>query len=79
MSSVSLASISLKPKDGHDRARAILEWDKHDGYVVGISVPDGEPDITRILARDTFARIPEALRALADLVEEWDSRRLRSL
>lgn len=74
MSSVSLASISLKPKDGHDRVRAILEWDKHDGYVIGISVPDGESDITRLLERNAFGSIPEALRALADLVQEWDVR-----
>ena len=72
MSSLLLAQIPLKRFDGKDPT-AIAEWDKHLGYVIGIQVPDVQPGIVRLIERSSFPSIPDALRGLADLVENWES------
>jgi hypothetical protein len=72
MSSLLLAQIPLKPFDGIN-PKAIAEWDKHLGYVIGIQVPDRQPDIVRLIERASFPTVPDALRGLADLVENWES------
>lgn len=65
MSSVVIARIELK-----EQRVAKLEWDKHEGYVAGITTPDGgDPDIVRYEDRECFATIPDALRGLANLIE----------
>ena len=72
MSSLLLAEIPLKQFDGIN-PKAIAEWDKHLGYVIGIQVPDNQPGIVRLIERSSFPSIPDALRGLADLVENWNS------
>jgi hypothetical protein len=72
MSSLLLAQIPLKQTDGIN-PKAIAEWDKHLGYVIGIQVPDIQPDIVRLIEKSAFPNIPDALRGLADLVENWES------
>lgn len=72
MSSLQLAQIPLKEVDGVT-PRAIAEWDKHDGYVIGVQVPDGTAGIVRLIERSTHPTIPIALRELAKLIEHWET------
>ncbi len=72
MSSLLLAQIPLKESDGFN-PKAIAEWDKNLGYVIGVQVPDAQPGIVRLIERAAFGSAPDALRGLADLVESWNS------
>ncbi len=72
MSSVQLARIPLKEVDGQTPV-AIAEWDKHLGYVVGVHVPvRGKDDLVNMVDRSVHATVPEALRKLAKLIEQWE-------
>ena len=72
MSSLQLAQIPLKEIYGVT-PRAIAEWDKHDGYVVGVQVPDGTEGDVQLIERSVHPTLPSALRKLAKVIEHWET------
>jgi hypothetical protein len=68
MSSLQLARIPLGRIDGVE-SWAIAEWDKNDGYVICIQIPIGTEGLCRVEDRSCHPNVSEALRNLAELIE----------